>query len=538
VHFAAAAFTTNVAISQLVQLQKRMRGLDSDINMTRLRQQCFSLNQASSDLAGQPPPWHRLLDELTETQNECQHYTNNHQLSSVPSCPSCIQRPAEYIQQADSDGADSKRTTLLKVLLNNILHLVLSKSAPCTIIRNSTPGYADFGYMLSNSEASIDDLRLLFELHTLNVSYRQYLENSNPSKVSACRLTALRLAQQAIESIGKKIKDKTCFPCRCPQTLAYHLQNLEKDLWSYSKHKCWDLYFQSPWVAGNHVLEILDVCQYYGMKLFVYRHYIGAVVHSYNILQRLAGLEKLTFLEYVCEQFKETFFPGGQRPTNSFQACWTRYVGARLNFKQGHKSRNHRKSWCMAVPAHAARQAAGLGIGTDAKELRSGCLLFKIKQQDYHMTQEQWQARSADNVDMRSEKEHVNRNASGTITETSSEQSLPTFLPEVDKLLTSNSLNGCSALLDHFSVFASCVRIIADISDSTHTGEKQRGMNCICFANALLTGADRIVGARKMGRIKGACWTKEERDGLLEMAKKAMRDEFGKKEVKDWFWEI
>jgi hypothetical protein len=41
------------------------------------------------------------------------------------------------------------------------------------------------------------------------------------------------------------------------------------------------------------------------MKLFAYRQYVGSVVHSYNVLQQLAGLEEFPLLEQICEQHKK-----------------------------------------------------------------------------------------------------------------------------------------------------------------------------------------------------------------------------------------
>jgi len=81
------------------------------------------------------------------------------------------------------------------------------------------------------------------------------------------------------------------------------------DLQCYASHNCWDLIFQSPWVAGNHVLEILALCNYYGHYLLKYRHYMGAILHSYNALTQFGGLDKVPLLEKICDQFCEILFP-------------------------------------------------------------------------------------------------------------------------------------------------------------------------------------------------------------------------------------
>ena len=530
VHFAAAAFVTNTAFGMLTQLGDRMRDLEESINLKQLRQQCCLLLQPTQQ-SSEMPSWQHLLEQLAFIQQTFQHYTPDHQLSTQSWCTPCVQKPSDYAQSADEQRNKSE-SSLMKALIDNIMHLVTSKNAPCAMVRNSTPGYANVGYLLSHSASKQNELRSLFVLHLLQVSYASYLDSRIPRKVSNCRLSGLKLAQQAAKSVGSVLEDKTCFPCRCSQTLAYHLQNLEADLRSYSSFKGWDLYFQSPWVAGNHILEILDLCHYYGMKLFGYRHYIGAVVHSYNVLQQLAGLEKVPLLEHICEQCKDTFFPGGQRPTSNFRSSWTRYIGARLKFKKGHKSRNHRESWCMAVPAHAARKAAGLGIGGDSKEERSGCVLFKIKQQDYHLTEKQWHdlAHETCRDDHRLDK-------GLNIDSGFDADNVTVLLPSINDLFTSTTTTSPSALLNHVAVFTSCVRIISTLSDATHTDEKEKGMNCICFVSAILSGADRILEARRLGKHCGACWKKEEREGVLEMAMKGIRAEMGGREVGGWCWE-
>ena len=498
VHIAAAAFTTNMALGNLFQQENKLRELEHGKTLADLRQTCRVLiPDPATASGGEKPQWLDLLDTLTGVTQAYEHYTKGHQLGTVSSCPSCVQKPSDYTQSANKVGAVG-RHSLLEALIDNIMHLIVSRNTPCAILRNSCPGYADLGYAVGDNRAGEHKLRLQFGLQTLNVSYCQYLDNTIHSKVSACRLD------------------------------------------EFVKHKCWDLYFQSPWVAGNHILEILDLCHYYGMKLFVYRHYLGAVVHSYNVLQQLAGLENIPLLEHICEQYKETFFPGGQRPTSNFRSSWTRYVGARLKFKKGHKSRDHRDSWCMAISAHAAGKAAGLGVCGDAKEERSGCLLFKIKQLDYYLTDGQKKALSQGDTTEQLSKVHISQCPSSQIAaaKNSRDHDLIAMLPEINRLLTSTSPDSPTALLDHFSVFASCVRIISDLSDAAHTDKKEQGMNCICFVSAILGGADRIVEARKLDKVDGACWKKEEREGVLNLAIKAIREEMGGREVREWCWDI
>ena len=519
VHFVTAAFATHAAYSQLLKIDQRMRDLEDNISVATLREKCGMLmNEEPEDGAA---CWHKLLGDLLVPEKSIQHYTGEH--NATPMDMVVLQRPVDYIRSGSESESDS---FLTPALIENIMALIRSPKAPSAVVRNSTPVYAELGYALCDPQEAAVSLRLLLGVEVLKRSYESYvLASPQPALVSKCRLTALRLAQSAASSVHAIIRDQNCFPCRCTQTVAFHLQHLGADLTEFATQKRFDLYFQSPYVAGSHILEMLDLCHYYGSKLFVYRHYVGALVHSYNVLRQLAALEEIPLLEALCELFQETWFPGGVRPTKSFRGSWTRYIGARLKFKKGHR-RNRQDSWCMAIPPHAARKAAGLGVGrNEAGNEKSSCMLFTIKQQDYAVSDAQW--------------EHM-RAASGFEDTDASQlrQLLPMVEAEINPCKATGSRPLSKARLNYFDVFRDCVRVVRDISDATHTDAKERGMNCICFASALLEGADRIVDARALGKLdgKGACWTTCERDGVLKTTMEAMRSVLGGREVETWSW--
>jgi hypothetical protein len=63
-------------------------------------------------------------------------------------------------------------------------------------------------------------------LHVFLESDKSYLFAVHlPSACSGCRLQALRLAQEAAPCIQSVLNDST-MPCRCPNTLAFHLENV------------------------------------------------------------------------------------------------------------------------------------------------------------------------------------------------------------------------------------------------------------------------------------------------------------------------
>ena len=527
-----AAFITNVAFAQVRQVGAELLEYDEKMTVSGLHRISCSFDRQS----GQAPK-HSLMNQLQEIERALDHHRSGHRNLPTPSCPSCnIQKPTDYIQSPEVEE-DQSQHKFVATLVDNIIHLVTERVAPTSVVRNGTPVYADVGYLMTRIEHNNQSWSAVLGLHLLSQGYKSYVHSvAQPKLISNCRLKALRLAQQAKSQVSAVLNDKSCFPCRCTQTLAYHLQNLDNDLENFAKHKCWDLYFQSPWVAGNHVLEILDLCHYYGMRLFNYRHYVGAVLHSYNVLKELAGMEPIPILESLSSQFREVFYPGGNCPKSSFRACWGRYVGARVKFKKGHKSRNNRDSWCMAIPPHAARRAAGLGTKADVNEHKEAGILFKIKQQDYHVGSEDWTL--------------VNRTINPTCndivkgrTRTISPPTEPrdaqgqllnlakalehSFLPTEDNALP-------AARLNLLAIFQSCVRVVTRLSDETHTGADEKGINCICFASAILTGADRIIDGRRLGKLES--WKKDERECVTQ-ARQAITDVFGSVKPAEWLWD-
>jgi hypothetical protein len=523
VHFASAAFVTNMGHSELDRLEASLLTIDPEMDLIKLQRTCRPVLGAVSDTSDNVKSLGQGLNDLLKylIARKPRHQDSSKLCGKT--CAMCnIRANLAHLAEGAENPADQSHCLALATQTEDMLDIISDGTLPCSVVRNSSPVYADLGYIVTNEKAETHETRLALGLQLLTVSEI----NARGEKGMAnrnYRLTSLRLAQQAQKSVQSIMSEKSCFPCACPYTLSWHLRSLNGDLADFLGYRSWSDYAQSGWVAGNHVLEILDLCNYYGTKLLDYRHFINSVVHCYNILSQLAGLEKFPILENLCQQYKTKFFPGGI-PTRNFRASWTRCNGARLKFKGSHKGHNHKDSWCMEIPPHTARNAAGLGIRCNHNDRteRVGCPLFTIKQQGYSVTGTQWCELCSEKSKDYKECEHHTPATRMT-----------TMLPEVSQLLTSTS--GC-ALLDHFAVFRSCFRMISKISDEVHPDKK--GSNCICFANAIIEAADRIVDARRLGKTDGACWTEWEREGVVKDVVDAMREEFGVRDVKEWVWRI
>lgn len=542
----------------LQDLETQLRSIDPGLNFERLHQKFLLFNATSRDSAGPLDGLHDLLESLTESDHAIRHYCKHPRLGAVAKCPSCVQRPADYVQPIERTGTKQTNSFPLAVL-GNVVHLTRQSHLPA-FISHSSPIFMQINYLLTHRDDESTVFQSTLALHLLTISYKAYLTAlPRPTTVSSCRITALKLSKQASSILSLILKDKESFPCRCPQTLAFHLSNLKDDMEAYSKHRCWDLFFQSPWVAGNHMIEMLDVLSYYGMRLFHYHHHVAAVLHTYNVMTQLAGLEPVPVLEDLIETFKDVFFPAG-RPRVYFRNSWARYIGARLKFKKDYKRHaSDRESWCMAVPAHAARSSAGLGIdkNRDSASRTSLDPRFDYARIDptMRLKQRDWRVESSPGV-MLSKAEPSARNCydphSSRTSSTSSSSTNATFtaatstahpllmmLPTLESQLTSSALP--TTRLSHAKIYLACTSIIRHATRQIHTNPSDtETKTCICFAHTLLSAADRIVNGRKLGKVE--CWKKEERK-VVAVFRDVLSEEIGGSgrdgiDRADWLWEL
>lgn len=87
---------------------------------------------------------------------------------------------------------------------------------------------------------------------------------------------------------------KSCH-CRCVDGSDLELDSLlrlfEKRLDGYLSETRFDLYYQTPWIAGQYMQEILSLATDYGLRLWDQHNYVAAVLHLYNMLLQLGTLE-------------------------------------------------------------------------------------------------------------------------------------------------------------------------------------------------------------------------------------------------------
>ena len=322
-----AAFMTNAAFAAFKPVEQQLK-LSCDVSDPGIFQS--KLNQGEP-CSGELPAGSQTQSSMPEAQlvEALQHSwrllleLKAHDTVKQPVQTAVPPQPFSQITIRQGVRSASKNKESLNVILQNIRQHIQNDSFCPNIVRVGSPAYAEVGYFLTHHEADSNGLRCCYGLQILLETYTSYLLGSKPApESSSCRLQALRFTQEAIRSICA-ILDSPTMPCRCLGTLAYHLENLHLDFETFLRAKVFDLYFQSPWVSGSHILEMLDALFYYGLRVFSYRNYLGSVLHVYNVLRQFTGVESIPLLENLCTLFEDILFPGG-RPSRNFKACYVR----------------------------------------------------------------------------------------------------------------------------------------------------------------------------------------------------------------------
>ena len=529
-----AAFITNAAFAEFDGVEQRLKILCNGSDPAALRSKFMQMQEGTDDFSKEGGPGQQVeaLEQNWQLLLQCKHGYHAGKMEAT----SMVQGQYQITLRKCSDSMPMDRECLA-MLLPSVTQHIYARRQPSNIVRISTPAYADVGYFLTH-EGSENGLRCAYGLQVLLEAYKSYLfaSHNHTCALPGCRLKALKFAQEAALSIRAVLEDSS-MPCRCSQTLASHLENLQLDLNAFFQEKAFDLYFQSSWVCGSHLLEMLDVLFYYGLRLFSYRNYVGAVMHVYNVLRTLTGFQSIPLLEALRDTFSDILFPGG-RPIRNFKACCLRFMGGRLQFKShtsDHKSGSHH----MVIPPHTAKATAGFGLRKEINDERFECskvsIFHHVKERDYHLDAALWNRvhtladtyETPANESKRSETHSCSHHSHSVPNafSTSPQRRLQCLHNAVLA-----DFNGPfpTAKLNFFAIYSACVRIVSLISDKTH-GEEHRGLNCLCFLDAIVSAADRYKDNEHRLQPFGC---KE----LVGSCKDAMRDALGGIEVEEFLW--
>lgn len=420
----------------------------------------------------------------------------------------------------------------LQVMLRNIKQHIVPGCLTSSIVSIRSPVYAEVGYLLAHEDPSSNGLRCCFGLQLLLQICRTFFFESRPSRLpSSCRLEALRTAQNALKSIRKVLKSPT-MPCRCQGTLAFHLENVQVDLEGFLRARVFDLYFQSPWVSGSHILEIHDILFYYGLRLFSYKTYVGSVLHVYNILRQSTDLAAVPLCDRLIGTFAHALFPGGI-PSRNFKTCYIRYLGGRLHFNT-HKSKHRSGCHSMAIPAHAASATAGFGKRSDIDDpilkYRKVSLLYHIKSTSGHIDGPTWES-----IHACAETRGSSPSPPMACTHHSRANAIlqcpQTQLSNVQEALCSDFSGDLPiAKVNLLEVYLAFEQVVSRLSDRSHGEHARPDQFCLCFVDSILSAADRYRDSKACHPVLGH---KE----LVKDCREAITEHLGSRDLRSFWWD-
>ena len=333
------------------------------------------------------------------------------------------------------------------------------------------------------------------------------------------------------------------------------------------------------------MLDIVHRVAYYGHKVLRYRNFIGAVVHIYNVLRSSEVFSNpIPILEALCEDMASFFFAGGTRPEKNLFKGYVRFLGGRLRFKKGHRGNDHRASWCMAIPGHAAKRSSGLGDGWSKDQkgsadnsCRETCdsFLVQLVNNDYNAEMD-----ANDRRIRRSSEKHARTSSMKGLR--SQPATLSTMLESVFEDLTeelkpltsptsSSSPNESTrpqihpTTLDYFTLYASALRTVETICSSdpelvaSHDPPSGAPCRCLCWVEQVFADAetfrhaarDAAKGQRQRRRSSavhegqpgspGNDWP-EQKTNLLNVVARTIEAEFapggGSSGLGKWTWSL
>ncbi|KAL4912485.1 hypothetical protein BDW62DRAFT_19468 [Aspergillus aurantiobrunneus] len=196
---------------------------------------------------------------------------------------------------------------------------------------------------------------LVYGMEMLLSTYKAFLWQGTNMTKKNCRIMALKFAKEVREAMSEGVDAleairKTGDHSMTLQTLLLEILAGLLSLDEYTGEVRFDLYYQSPWVAGCHMVEILDFAYFYGIRLSTELGYVCAVLHLYNALRCLdAPIHRINLLDQLCQVFLEPIFLG-LLPKENFSSHFRRAMGQGL-YRERPSNTNQHSRLTMASTA-------------------------------------------------------------------------------------------------------------------------------------------------------------------------------------------
>ncbi|KAK5703312.1 hypothetical protein LTR17_022221 [Elasticomyces elasticus] len=172
---------------------------------------------------------------------------------------------------------------------------------------------------------------LVVGMDMLVSTYRCFIWPDDVVNKGNCRIEALKFARDVKSSYEAVVHaiDEVCD--QNETNLQYQkrfiISRIEQ-LNQFTAEKRFDLYYQAPWTAGSHMVEILLTASWEGLDLCTSTGYLCAVLHLYNALRHLdPTMKEIPLCEQLCEVFRSLLFLG-PLPKQRFSSHFRRAMGS------------------------------------------------------------------------------------------------------------------------------------------------------------------------------------------------------------------
>lgn len=543
-----AGFITNVAFAELVPIEQRLQDIIEDPNPVALVEKLKSFGiesgpvdheteaKATLETAGFGAllmPWKLLLQWQRKP------------LAIVSSVhASSFGNPEAYY--APASGTAPTKEACLRKLLHDVWQCKV-KPASARFLEDY-PLYQKLSELL-DKKSPPTGLRLAFGLQLLWETSKSYYfmqtdedddDNSNDERPN-CRTELLEFAKEYVGSL-EAVMDDTTMSGKDQNTLPWHLQRVRDEVKEFTEEGPLNLFVQSPWVAGAQMVDLLHSATGNGLRVFNYCQYVGSLVHSYNVLQKVAGFENIKLLDELLSFCGKSFFTteNGEGPTRKFLYAYSRYCGGHLQFT----ARRTHTTGSYQLTIHRYRN-----FSQDVKDLKvepnddnfaaaQTSTILDVRQRGYHLDQG-----DMENIDYFIEKIRPLRPLLGVIPDSAFAQVASHYTNDAEKpshrlqmlmqgvLMTDFNEGEPTLKLNYFQLYLLFVKAIRQIEQGQrgHRGYPNINEDKVpSFLDRLLRNADSCKSDRHRARFA--------EDNLSRAVFNALVDVFWDIEADDVCW--
>jgi len=201
-----------------------------------------------------------------------------------------------------------------------------------------------------SNERDIDRLKATSYLRYLLESSRAYQFANGVHTTLGChqpvdlpenlRLRAVRHLKEVGDTYTALATSPYARHC-CKDSFGALAEHLSSYIDKYLRDPHYDVYYQSPTVAGEILVGIGVTIQKFSCKMANHRHHLASILHVYNALTVMDDIKPIPVLDELCSFYEDIIFLGC-RPKTNFSSIFTRHRDGKVQYgnayvgKRGH----------------------------------------------------------------------------------------------------------------------------------------------------------------------------------------------------------